>query len=122
MSLSTVASEPFLSLANNEEYSRFTAMLCEKAGFVPHHAFEVDSHTLVEIIKLDQGVALLPVSVCRNLGLHFISIADQAAIYPISLSWVKHRMLSPSIQQFRAFITSYYESNAAQFKVRHDIR
>ncbi|QOS78986.1 LysR family transcriptional regulator [Paenibacillus sp. JNUCC31] len=120
--LSAVASAPFISLANNEEYSRFTTMLCEKAGFVPHHAFEVDSPTLVEIIKLDQGVALLPVSVCRNLGMHYVSIADQTAIYPISLSWMKHRMLSPSIQQFRAFITSYYESNAALYKVHHDIR
>ncbi|KAA8786882.1 LysR family transcriptional activator of glutamate synthase operon [Paenibacillus sp. 4624] len=117
ISLHAVANEPFLSLANNDEYRRFTTMLCEKAGFVPHLAFEVDSHTLVEIIQLDRGVALLPISVCRNLGLHYVSITDDAAVYPISLSWVKHRNLSPFLEQFRDFITSYYVSNASMFKV-----
>ncbi|MGO4528009.1 LysR family transcriptional regulator [Paenibacillus sp. 2TAF8] len=116
ISLHAVANEPFLSLANNDEYRRFTTMLCEKAGFVPHLAFEVDSHTLVEIIRLDRGVALLPISVCRNLGLHYVSIADVAAVYPISLSWLKHRKLSPSLAQFRDFITSYYVSNRSMFK------
>jgi DNA-binding transcriptional LysR family regulator len=116
ISLHAVANEPFLSLANNDEYRRFTTMLCEKAGFVPHLAFEVDSHTVVEIIRLDRGVALLPISVCRNLGLHYVSIADVAAVYPISLSWLKHRKLSPSLAQFRDFITSYYVSNRSMFK------
>ncbi|WP_434751120.1 LysR family transcriptional regulator [Paenibacillus amylolyticus] len=117
ISLHAVANEPFLSLANNDEYSRFTTMLCEKAGFVPHLAFEVDSHTLVEIIRLDRGVALLPVSVCRNLGLHYVPIADDAVVYPISLSWVRHRNLSPYLAQFRDFIVSYYASNASMFKI-----
>lgn len=116
ITLDVVADEPFLALANNEEYRRFTTMLCEKAGFHPHLAFEVDSHTLVEIIRLDRGVALLPISVCRNLGLHYVSIADAAAVYPISLSWIKHRNLSPSLAQFRDFIVSYYASNASMFK------
>ncbi|WP_342556081.1 LysR family transcriptional regulator [Paenibacillus sp. FSL R7-0652] len=117
ISLHAAASEPFLSLANNDEYRRFTMMLCERAGFVPHLAFEVDSHTLVEIIRLDRGVALLPVSVCRNLGLHYVPIADDAAVYPISLSWMKHRNLSSSLEQFHHFIISYYASNAPMFKV-----
>ncbi|GGH51828.1 LysR family transcriptional regulator [Paenibacillus silvae] len=117
ISLHAVANEPFLALANNDEYRRFTTMLCEKAGFVPHLAFEVDSHTLVEIIRLDRGVALLPISVCRNLGLHYVPITDDAAIYPISLSWVKHRNFSPFLEQFRDFITSYYVTNASIFRV-----
>ncbi|MDM5277726.1 LysR family transcriptional regulator [Paenibacillus silvae] len=117
ISLHAVANEPFLALANNDEYHRFTTMLCEKAGFVPHLAFEVDSHTLVEIIRLDRGVALLPISVCRNLGLHYVPITDDAAVYPISLSWVKHRNFSPFLEQFRDFITSYYVTNASVFRV-----
>jgi DNA-binding transcriptional LysR family regulator len=117
ISLHAVANEPFLALANNDEYRRFTTMLCEKAGFVPHLAFEVDSHTLVEIIRLDRGVALLPISVCRNLGLHYVPITDDAAVYPISLSWVKHRNFSPFLEQFRDFITSYYVTNASIFRV-----
>ncbi|WP_427050612.1 LysR family transcriptional regulator [Paenibacillus sp. TC-CSREp1] len=117
ISLHAVANEPFLALANNDEYRRFTTMLCEKAGFVPHLAFEVDSHTLVEIIRLDRGVALLPISVCRNLGLHYVPITDDAAVYPISLSWVKHRNFSPFLEQFRDFITSYYVTNASMFRV-----
>ncbi|NUU79272.1 LysR family transcriptional regulator [Paenibacillus xylanilyticus] len=117
ISLSLVASEPFISLADNIEYSSFTTMLCEKAGFVPNHAFEVDSLTLVEIIKLDQGVALLPISVCRTLGLNYIKIADDSAIYPISLSWVKQKWLSSSVSNFRDFITAYYEVNSGMFKV-----
>ncbi|MGG4129188.1 LysR family transcriptional regulator [Paenibacillus illinoisensis] len=117
ISLHLVANEPFISLADNVEYSNFTTMLCGKAGFVPNQAFELDSHTLLEIIKLDQGVALLPVSVCRKLGLHYIKIADDSAIYPISLSWTKQKSLSPSVQHFRDFISMYYELNADLFTV-----
>lgn len=117
ISLSVVANEPYISLADNKEYSRFTTMLCEKAGFLPNLAFEVDSHTLLEIIRLNQGVALLPISVCRTLGLSYVKIADDSAIYPISLSWVKQKWLSASVGEFRDFITSYYEDHAGLFKV-----
>ncbi|WP_339261259.1 LysR family transcriptional regulator [Paenibacillus sp. FSL R5-0713] len=118
ISLSVVADEPYISLADNKEYSRFTTTLCEKAGFLPNLAFEVDSHTLLEIIRLDQGVALLPISVCRTLGLSYVKITDNSAIYPISLSWVKQKWLSPSVGEFRDFITSYYEDHAGLFKVQ----
>ncbi|MCY8110531.1 LysR family transcriptional regulator [Bacillus spizizenii] len=117
ISLSQVADEPFISLANNEEYSGFTTSLCEKAGFIPNHAFEVDSNLLVEIIKLDQGVALLPISVCRTLGLHYIKIADTSAAYPVGLFWIRHKVLSSSVRNFRDFIISYYKDNYEMFKV-----
>ncbi|AKL86041.1 LysR family transcriptional regulator [Bacillus atrophaeus] len=117
ISLSQVADEPFISLASNEEYSGFTTSLCEKAGFSPNNAFEVDSNLLVEIIKLDQGVALLPISVCRTLGLHYIKIADNSATYPVGLSWIRHKVLSSSVRNFRDFIISYYKDNYEMFKV-----
>ncbi|MCY8841938.1 LysR family transcriptional regulator [Bacillus atrophaeus] len=117
ISLSQVADEPFISLANNEEYSGFTTSLCEKAGFSPNNAFEVDSNLLVEIIKLDQGVALLPISVCRTLGLHYIKIADNSATYSVGLSWIRHKVLSSSVRNFRDFIISYYKDNYDMFKV-----
>lgn len=115
--LSLAADEPFVTLASNAEYHDFTTLLCEKAGFVPNIAFEVDSHLLVEIIKLDQGVALLPISICRALGLNYIEIADDSATYPVGLSWAKHKTLSSSAKKFRDFILSYYEENHAVFKV-----
>ncbi len=117
ISLSHVADEPFIMLANNAEYSAFTTLLCEKAGFSPNIAFEVDSHLLVEIIKLDQGVALIPISVCRTLGLNYIQITDDSTTYPVSLSWVKHKTLSSSATHFRDFIISYYQDNYKMFKV-----
>ena len=36
IALSEVANEPFIALANNEEYKSFTTNLCEKAGFYPN--------------------------------------------------------------------------------------
>ncbi|MBA5712182.1 LysR family transcriptional regulator [Bacillus velezensis] len=117
ISLRLVADEPFITLANNEEYSGFTASLCEKAGFTPNIAFEADSHLLAEIIKLDQGVALLPISVCRTLGLNFIKVTDHSASYPVGLSWMKHKLLSSSVRNFRDFILSYYKDNYEMFKV-----
>lgn len=117
VSLSLFADEPFITLANNVEYSAFTTFLCEKAGFSPNIAFEVDSHLLVEIIKLDQGVALIPISVCRTLGLNYIQITEDSTTYPVSLSWVKHKTLSSSAQHFRDFIISYYQHNHKMFKV-----
>lgn len=117
ISLSHVADEPFISLANNVEYSDFTTMLCEKAGFTPNISFEVNSNLLVEIIKLDQGVALLPISVCRALGLNYIIFTDDSATYPVGLSWIRHKLLSSSVRNFRDFIISYYKENFEMFKV-----
>lgn len=117
ISLSLFADEPFITLANNVEYSAFTTFLCEKAGFSPNIAFEVDSHLLVEIIRLDQGVALIPISVCRTLGLNYIQITEDSTTYPVSLSWVKHKTLSSSATHFRDFIISYYQDNYKMFKV-----
>ncbi|OWA37225.1 LysR family transcriptional regulator [Saccharibacillus sp. O16] len=117
ISLSHVANEPFVTLANNSEYRDFTYLLCEKAGFAPNVAFEVDSHLLVEIIKLDQGVALLPVSICRALGLHYMKVADDDATYPVGLSWMRHKRLSTSAQNFRDFIISYYQIHHERFLV-----
>ncbi|KGR83362.1 LysR family transcriptional regulator [Lysinibacillus odysseyi] len=118
ISLSQVADEAFITLANNKEYSDFTNMLCEKAGFTPNIAFEVDSNLLVEIIKLDQGVALLPVSVCENLGVNYIKVTDTSATYPVSLSWNKHKLLSDPVENFRDFIISYYKDNNEMFKAK----
>ena len=116
LGLHHVENEAFITLANNEEYSAFTTMLCEKAGFIPNIAFEVDSTLLVEIIKLDQGVALLPISVCKSLGLNYSKIADDSATYPISLSWAKHKTLSAATRYLRDFIMSYYMDNHEMFK------
>ncbi|WP_144511962.1 LysR family transcriptional regulator [Bacillus sp. FJAT-22090] len=117
ISLSKVANEPFISLANNEEYKDFTTTLCERAGFTPINNFEVDSSLLAEIIKLDQGVALLPISVCNKYGLNYVQIKDIDPIYTVGLSWVKDRLLSPTVKDFRDFIISYFKDNYAMFKV-----
>ena len=34
IALDVVADEPFLALANNDEYRRFTTMLCEKQALI----------------------------------------------------------------------------------------
>lgn len=117
ISLSQFANESFISLANNEEYSSFTNKLCKKAGFTPKNIFEVDSNLLSEIIKLDQGVALLPISVCRKLDLNYIKIADIHSTYAVGLSWVKDRLLSPSVKNFREFIIAYFKDNSEMYKV-----
>ncbi|MGG4507212.1 LysR family transcriptional regulator [Heyndrickxia sporothermodurans] len=116
ISLGKVANEPFISLANNEEYSGFTTALCERAGFTPTNNFEVDSSLLAEIIKLDQGVALLPISVCRKLDLHYVKIADIDPTYTVGLSWVKDGLLSPTVKEFRDFIIAYFKEHYEMFK------
>ncbi|MDN4603024.1 LysR family transcriptional regulator [Paenibacillus sp. F6_3S_P_1C] len=117
ISLSNVADESFISLANNEEYSFFTTELCKKAGFTPKNIFEVDSHLLAEIIKVNQGIALLPISVCRKLDLIYVRIADINPTYPVGLSWVKDRHLSSSARSFRDFIIAYFNDHYALYKV-----
>ncbi|MGE7877145.1 LysR family transcriptional regulator [Peribacillus muralis] len=117
ISLIEVANEPFISLANNVEYSGFTTALCERAGFSPINNFAVDSNLLAEIIRLDQGVALLPISVCRRYHLKYVKIADIDPTYTVGLSWVKDCTLSPSVKGFRDFIISYFKANYEMFKV-----
>nr|WP_286141685.1 LysR family transcriptional regulator substrate-binding protein [Bacillus sp. AFS001701] len=118
ISLSQVANEPFITLANSEEKSGFKTLLCEKAGFIPPNiVFEVDSYLQVEVIKLDQGVVLLPISVCRTLGLNYIKVTDNSSTYLVGLSWIRHKLLSSSVRNFRDFIISYYKDNYEMFKI-----
>ena len=117
LSLHHVADDPFITLANNEEYRTFTSMLCERAGFIPKSAFEVDSNLLVEIIKLDQGVALLPVSSCRTLGLNYRPLADHSATYPVRLYWRKNKVMTSSTDDLRNFIVSYYKEHHDLFRI-----
>ncbi|ANF95918.1 LysR family transcriptional regulator [Paenibacillus bovis] len=117
LSLAEVAHEPFISLADNEEYSEFIKNLCEQAGFVPNSIFEVDSYLLSEIIKVNQGVTLLPISVCRQLQLDYVQIADLSPSYSVSLFWVRDKWLSDAASSFRDFIIQYYRDNHDMFKL-----
>lgn len=117
VALHEIASEPFLTLANNEEYSDYVTKLCEGAGFTPKIRFEVDTQLLKEVIKLNQAVALLPISACRMGNLHYVQIADAAYTYPIGLSWHKNKMPTPAIEMLRNFIIDYYERNKVFYKL-----
>ncbi len=117
LSLSEVAQEPFISLADNREYSEFIRETCERAGFVPNSIFEVDSYLLTEIISVNQGIALLPISVCRQFNLHYIRIADVSPTYSVSLFWLKNKVLSASTESLRHFIIDYYKKHHQMFKL-----
>ncbi|MFD1885822.1 LysR family transcriptional regulator [Paenibacillus wenxiniae] len=117
LSLSEVAQEPFISLADNQEYSEFIRAMCERAGFVPNSVFEVDSYLLTEIIGVNQGIALLPISVCRQFKLHYIRIAGESPTYSVSLFWLKNKWLSSSAQRLRDFIIDYYKKHHQMFKL-----
>ncbi|WP_445477445.1 LysR family transcriptional regulator [Lysinibacillus irui] len=117
VSLAKFANESFISLANNAEYSRFTTSLCERAGFMPIKNYEVDSTLLAEIIQLEQGVALLPISVCRKFNLHYVKIANMHPTYTVGLSWVKNSISSAAVQQLRDFIITYFNENNEHYKI-----
>ncbi len=117
LSLSEVAQEPFISLADNREYSEFIREICERAGFVPNSIFEVDSYLLTEIISVNQGVVLMPISVCRQFNLHYIRIADVSPTYSVSLFWLKNKVLSASTESLRDFIIDYYKKHHQMFKL-----
>ncbi|WP_322902842.1 LysR family transcriptional regulator [Paenibacillus campi] len=117
LSLAEMTHEPFISIADNKEYSEFMRKVCEQFGFVPNTVFEVDSYLLTEIIGINQGVALLPISVCRQFNLHYVRIAGVSPTYSVSLFWAKNKLLSPAAQSLRDFIINYYENNQKMFKL-----
>ncbi|WP_411345447.1 LysR family transcriptional regulator [Paenibacillus sp. WLX1005] len=110
-----VAQEPFISLADNREYSEFIRELCAQSGFVPNNMFEVDSYLLTEIIQMNQGISLLPVSVCKQLNLHYIRIAGGSPTYSVHLFWMKEKVLPPVVTDFRDYIMEYYHNNQQLF-------
>jgi LysR family transcriptional activator of glutamate synthase operon len=71
---------------------------------------------LAEIIQMEQGVVLLPISVCRKYNLNYVKIANMPPTYTVGLSGIKDFMSSATIRQLRDFIISHFNDNNEDYK------
>ncbi len=109
--------ENFIFQPKHAGFSKFSNMLCKKAGFTPKIVAECDYTLRRELLRHGAGVVLASDTVLRANFFDNcvpILIEDEFAVRDMSCFWLKNRPLSPAAIKFRDFVVDYYsqDSNA----------
>ena len=101
------ATETFVGLTPQHALRPVFDSLCERAGFVPHLAFEGEEHeTLRGLVRAGLGVAVLPRAPHHDPALAEITLRDPEARRHVGAVWQKDRRLAPAALRFITFLTT----------------
>lgn len=82
-------------------------LLCARAGFVPHLAFEGEEHeTLRGLVRAGLSIAVLPRATHNDGTLVEIDLRDPTAHRQVGAVWQKNRRLAPAARRFITFLTT----------------
>jgi DNA-binding transcriptional LysR family regulator len=105
--LRQAATETFVGLTPRHSLRAIFDSLCERAGFVPHLAFEGEEHeTLRGLVRARLGVAVLPRAPHHDPAVVEINLRDPEARRHVGAVWQKRRRLAPAAERFVAFLTT----------------
>jgi LysR family transcriptional regulator, transcription activator of glutamate synthase operon len=105
--LRQAAAETFVGLTREHGLRPVFDSLCERAGFVPHLAFEGEEHeTLRGLVRAGLGVAVLPRAPHHDPALVEITLRDPQARRHVGAVWPKGRRLAPAARRFITFLTT----------------
>lgn len=107
INLSDAENEDFIALANGYSYRKLTDDLCLSAGFTPKVIFEVDDALMYEILMLERGICLVPLSVTKayiNEPYKVLKLKDVNASMKIVLCWNKEKYMSSACENFKKFM------------------
>jgi LysR family transcriptional activator of glutamate synthase operon len=103
--LRELAAEPMLSFKAGERLRDEVDELAQHAGFSPNVVYEAgDIPTLLGLVTLGLGVALLPESVQANRGRAAAVRVRASRKRTVGLSWVRDQFHSSNAAAFRAFV------------------
>lgn len=103
--LRELAGEPMLSFKAGERLRDEVDELAQHAGFSPNVVYEAgDIPTLLGLVSLGLGIALLPESVRANRGRAAAVRVRDSRKRTGGLSWVRDRLDSRSATAFRSFV------------------
>jgi DNA-binding transcriptional LysR family regulator len=105
--LRQAATETFVALTPQHSLRAVFDSLCERAGFVPHLAFEGEEHeTLRGLVRAGLGVAVLPRAPHHDTAVVEITLRDPEARRQVAAVWHKGRRLAPAAERFITFLTT----------------
>jgi LysR family transcriptional regulator, transcription activator of glutamate synthase operon len=105
--LRQAAAETFVGLTREHGLRPVFDSLCERAGFVPHLAFEGEEHeTLRGLVRAGLGVAVLPRAPHHDPAIVEITLRDPQARRHVGAVWPKGRRLAPAARRFITFLTT----------------
>lgn len=107
INLKDASNEEFIALANGYTYRKLTDNLCNSAGFSPNVIFEVDDALMYEILKLERGICLVPLSVVKtytNEPYKILKLKDVDAFMKVCLCWNNEKYMPAASESFKQFI------------------
>lgn len=123
--LQQLAQEAFISLKAGYGIRNLMDDLCQKAGFSPNIAFELDDPLLVaNLVKSGLGIAFMPLNAWKGsissvtVG---IPINEPACHRSIGLSWLEGRYHSVAARYFHQYIIDYFPEFEKKIKEGYSI-
>jgi DNA-binding transcriptional LysR family regulator len=103
--LRELAGEPLLSFKSGERLRDEVDEMAQRVGFAPNVVYEAeDIPTLLGLVSLGLGIALLPESVQANRGRAVAVRLRDSRTRTVGLSWKRDQFQSRSADAFSAFV------------------
>ena len=124
--LKELSEENFIELTESYAFRLITQQLYNQAGFEPNIVFEGDNNMIEQLLRLDRGVALAPISIRHRYRkdhapeleeFKILRLKDKCNKRKIGLSYLKGKYLSDLSVQFKQFTINYYN----EFKKNLDL-
>jgi DNA-binding transcriptional LysR family regulator len=111
--LKEVSEEQFIHMEPNNPFRILTDRFCEKAGFSPKIAFEIEEPGSIQsYVEAGLGVSFLTEHTLRysnQLKVLPLHIEQPICKRTIGLAWKKERYSSRVVREFRKFIIDYFK-------------
>jgi LysR family hydrogen peroxide-inducible transcriptional activator len=111
LNLQDLSGEPFVLLQEAHCLTDNTLGFCHRQSFSPVVTSQVQQlATILELVRLGQGVSLIPAMACRsdgNPGRTYRSLAGDRPTRTVALVWNKLRFQSRLFQRFVCFLRQH---------------
>jgi LysR family transcriptional activator of glutamate synthase operon len=105
VNLRELAAEPLLSFKSGERLRDEVDEMAQRVGFSPNVVYEADDiPTLLGLVSLGLGIALLPESVKANCGRAAVVRLSDIRSRTVGLSWMRDQFQSRGATAFSSFI------------------
>ncbi|MGP5212021.1 MULTISPECIES: LysR family transcriptional regulator [Psychrobacter] len=102
VTLKSLSNAPLILFTSNSSFTPMIIENCQSLGFEPNIICQTNQwHLLLDMVKQDMGVTLLPQYYTQKLdltGLVCLPLTQPQLKWELVMAWRRHRLLTPSMQ------------------------